>query len=65
MISAAGLRALRTLRDCGVASARWDHPGFRELRVAGLVTHKTIEGGAKVVHNLNDKGRALAQEQFG
>lgn len=64
MISKDGMAALRALHDCGVASARWDHPGYRNLRENGVVTHRAIDGGAKVSHRLNERGRAMAEELF-
>lgn len=51
--------ALKALSDCGAISARWEHPGYRELRHRGLVGFRAIEGGKLALHSLNEKGRAM------
>ncbi len=56
--------ALRALWDCGAASARWDHPGYRWLRARKLVDWHATQGGAQATHRLNEKGRALAAQLF-
>lgn len=65
MISEDGKQALRALHDLGVAKARWDHPGYRNLSVEGLVDHQSVEGGEKVVHRLNKRGHDIAKGMFG
>lgn len=38
MLTAGALAALRALRDLRVVGARWDHPGYRQLRERRLVS---------------------------
>lgn len=57
----AGRLALRALRDCVVVRARWDHPGYREVRQARLAVMRHAEGN-DWDFRLTERGRRSAEQ---
>lgn len=60
MLTADALAALRALRDLGVVRARWDHPGYRQLRERRLVTCELADQDFD--YRLTPRGQAVAEE---
>ena len=54
------LAAPRALRDVQVVRARWDHPGYRVLRLHRLVTFTAA--GDEYDYRLNQRGIDRAKE---
>lgn len=59
MLTADGLAALRALHDLKVVRARWDHPGYAQLRERRLVSYKLADEDFD--YRLTPRGEQLAE----
>lgn len=55
---------MRALFDCGVVRARWNHPGYRQLRERGLASYKWTTGQTDPTYQLTPRGHNLAVDLF-